>query len=208
MIIIWILLALVALWVLFHLGWRWASRVWHLPCPAVLAWTFENPILQRLSGTETTLSRLRLRPGMKVLEVGPGPGRLLLPAAQRIVPGGQAVGIDIQSAMIERLKTRAVQAGVTNLTIIHGDAAEPHVPEGSVDLVFLSMVLGEIPDRKGALTQCFRMLRTGGILSVTEKIGDPHYQSRSVVERLAQEVGFRLQSVEGGWWSFTASFAK
>jgi ubiquinone/menaquinone biosynthesis C-methylase UbiE len=173
-----------------------------------LAWSLESPFFQRLSGTETTLNRLGFRPGQKILELGPGPGRLLLPAALRILPGGEAVGIDIQSGMIERLKVRAKKAGVTNLTAILGDATQPFVPEASFDLVFLCTALGEIPDRAAAVSQCFRALKAGGILSITEKFGDPHYQSRSTVKRLAEEAGFRIQSIQGRWWFYTASFIK
>jgi ubiquinone/menaquinone biosynthesis C-methylase UbiE len=206
LIIFWILLGIIALWATFHLGWRWASRVWSLPCPAVTAGRFDNPLLGRL--TRTTLDRLELRPGQRILEIGPGPGRLLIPAAQRVLPGGEAVGIDIQPGMIERLKIRADRAGVTNLKAILGDATQPHVPEASFDLVFLSAALGEIPDRAAALSQCHRALKPGGVLSITEVFGDPHYQSRSVVQRLAEAAGFRLQSMQGRWWFYTASFVK
>jgi ubiquinone/menaquinone biosynthesis C-methylase UbiE len=168
----------------------------------------ESPLFQGLSGTETTLNRIGFRPGQKILEIGPGPGRLLIPAAQRVLPGGEAVGIDIQPGMIERLKVRATQAAITNLTAILGNATRPLVPEASFDLVFLCTALGEIPDRVAALCQCHRALKAGGILSVTEKFGDPHYQSRSTVKRVAEEAGFRLQSIQGGWWFFTATFIK
>jgi SAM-dependent methyltransferase len=204
----WIVVAVVAALVLFSLLWRLASRVWSLPCPSLLAWSLENPVLQRLNGTRLTLHRLDLRPGQRVLEIGPGPGRLLIPAAQRVLPGGEAVGIDIQPRMIERLKRRAEKAGVSNLTPIVGDAAQPHVAEAHFDRVFLCTALGEIPDRAAALAQCHRALKPGGVLSVTEIIGDPHYQSRSTVTRLAEAAGFRPRSIEGGWWLFTASFVK
>ena len=36
------------------------------------------------------------------------------------------------------------------------------------------------------------------MLSITEMFLDPHYQSRSTVKRLAEEAGFRLQSLQGG----------
>jgi ubiquinone/menaquinone biosynthesis C-methylase UbiE len=206
--IIGIFLTLAAVFVAFSLGWRWASRRWSIPCPSSLAWALENPIHQRFNGTRITLDRLGLRPGQRVLEIGPGPGRLLIPVAQRVQPKGEAVGIDIQPAMIERLKARANQAGVANLRAILGDAAQSHVPEASFDLVFLSAALGEIPDRAGALKQCYHALRPGGVLSITEMFGDPHYQSRSVVERLAQAAGFRFRSVRGGWWLYTADFIK
>jgi ubiquinone/menaquinone biosynthesis C-methylase UbiE len=205
-IILWLVLGIIALFVAFSLGWRWASRFWSLPCPAITAARFENPLLHGL--TRSTLNRLELRPGQRILEIGPGPGRLLIPAAERILPDGEAVGIDIQPGMIERLKAKAEKAGVTNLKAIQGDAAQPQVSEESFDLVFLCTALGEIPDRATALAQCNRALKCGGVLSVTEIFGDPHYQTRSVVKLLAEEAGFRLQSIQGGWWMFTASFVK
>jgi ubiquinone/menaquinone biosynthesis C-methylase UbiE len=205
---LWIAVAVFVALVLFSLGWRWSSRVWSLPCPSLLAWGLENPVLQRLAGTQRVLDRLDFRPGQRVLEIGPGPGRLLIPAAHRVLPGGEAVGIDIQPGMIARLKARAERAGVTNLKVILGDATHPHVPEASFDIVFLCTVLGEIPDRAAALKECWRALKPGGVLSVTESLGDPHYQARSTVKRLAEATGFQLRSVQGGWWMFTASFVK
>ncbi len=203
---LWIVLGLVAAFAAFNLGWRWASRIWSLPCPSVTAFRFDNPMIRGV--TRRTLDRLGLRPGQKILEIGPGPGRLLIPAARRIRPEGQAVGIDIQKGMIDRLEAAAKRAGVTNLTAILGDAAQAHVPEGTFDLVFLCTALGEIPDRAAALHQCYRALRPGGVLSSTEIIGDPHYQSRATVQRLAEAAGFQPRSVQGGWWMFTANFVK
>jgi ubiquinone/menaquinone biosynthesis C-methylase UbiE len=173
-----------------------------------LAWSLESSFLQKFNGTRITLERLELKPGQRVLEIGPGPGRLLIPAAKRVMPGGEAVGIDIQPGMIQRLTSRARAAGITNLSAILGDATQPHVPEASFDLVFLCAALGEIPDRSAALAQCFRALKPRGVLSITEMFGDPHYQSRSTLERLTQAAGFRTQSVRGGRWLFTADFIK
>ncbi|MFI5454583.1 MAG: class I SAM-dependent methyltransferase [Isosphaerales bacterium] len=206
--LIWIPLALFAAFLALNLGWRWASRRWSLPCPSSLAWAFESPFLERFNGTQIILDRLGLQPGQRVLEIGPGPGRLLIPAADRVLPDGEAVGIDIQPAMIERLKARASKAGVMNLKAILGDAALPHVPAASFNLVFLCAALGEIPDRAAALAQSFHALKPAGILSITEMFGDPHYQSPSVVQRLAEAAGFRFHAVRGGWWLYTADFIK
>jgi precorrin-6B methylase 2 len=206
--IVWIVVAVLATVLLLTLGWRWASRVWSLPCPALLAWSLEAPLSDRIAGTTKTLRRMGLQPGQKVLEIGPGPGRLMIPAAQLVLPGGEVVGIDIQPGMIERLQQRANRAGVTNLKAICGDASQAMVPEASFDTAVLAMALGEIPDRAGVLAQCFRALKLGGTLSITEAITDPHYQSRSTVQRLAEAAGFRLQAIEGGWWLFTANFVK
>ena len=190
------------------IGWRWASRVWSLPCPSLVGWALESPFYGRITGTATTLERIGLKPGQRVLEIGPGPGRLLIPAAHKVLPGGEVVGIDIQPGMTDRLNERAKKLNVPNLTAILGDATQPIVPEASFDVAFLVTTLGEIPDRSAALAQCFRALKSGGVLSISEMLPDPHYQSRKTVRRLAEQAGFQFQSMEGGSWLFTANFIK
>ncbi len=208
MTIVVVLAAVVAVLVVVSLAWRWASRNWSLPCPSLLAWMLESSLLERLNGTATTVERLELKPGQTILEIGPGPGRLLIPAAKRIGPQGRAIGVDIQPKMIDRLRRRAERAGLTNLTTIVGDATTSHVPPESVDVVFLCTVLGEIPVRSAALAECFKAAKTGGALCVTEMMGDPHYQSRSTVRRLAEQAGFRFERCEGSWLMFTSRFVK
>lgn len=206
--VLWGSIATIATVTLVFFGWRWASRVWSLPCPSLVGWALESPFYGRITGTEKTLERIGFQPGWRVLEIGPGPGRLLIPAARRVLPGGAVVGIDIQPGMINRLKERANADNITNLTAILGDATQPIMPPANFDLVFLVTTLGEIPDRAAALIQCFRALKSGGILSITEMLPDPHYQSKTTIKRMAKDAGFSLQSVNGGMWLFTANFVK
>lgn len=164
--------------------------------------------MDHVLGTQITLDRIGLAPGLRVLEVGPGPGRLLIPAARRVQPGGEVVGLEVQPGMIERLNTRSSQAGVSNLTSILGDAAQPNVPAESFDVVFLCTVLGEIPDRDAALQECYKALKPGGTLSITEIFPDPHYQNRAIVMDLCQRVGFTPDRYWGSPLSFTQNFIK
>lgn len=205
---IWIALGVMAGAVLVGVGWRYASRRWQLPCPSLFAWTLEGDFNGLWLRTRETLDCLELEPGMRILELGPGPGRLLIPAAQRVLPGGEAVGLDIQPGMIERLERRAGQAGVTNLKTALGDAADVHFPPGSFDVVFLCTALGEIPDRQAALRHAYDYLKPGGLLSITELAGDPHYQSRATLLRLCGQAGFRHERTIGPRWFFTMNFRK
>lgn len=75
-------------------------------------------------------------------------------------------------------------------------------------MIFLCTVLGEIPDRRAVLRQCYQALKPDGVLAITEIFGDPHYQSRAVVRHLAGDSGFRLRETAGHWFFFTASFVK
>ena len=200
-------IALVGL-IAINLWWRGESRRRSMPCPTWMSGLVNGPLMDRVLGTKTTLDRIGLRPRLCVLEVGPGPGRLLIPAAQRVLPGGEIVGLDIQPGMVERLKARVAQAGMSNLTPILGDATQSHFPPDHFDVVYFCTVLGEIPDREAALHQCHAALKPGGLLSITEIFPDPHYQSRATVRRLAGSAGFRLQAMQGPWYFFTANFAK
>lgn len=194
--------------VVISLIWRWMSRKRSLPCPTWLANLLDSSWSDWLLGTQTTLDRIGLKPDQKVLEVGPGPGRLLIPAAKRVQPGGEVFGLDIQPGMLNRLNARAARAGVSNLIGVLGDASQPQFPPESFDVVYLCTVLGEIPDREAALQQCYAALKPNGILSITEIFPDPHYQSRTTVRRLAESAGFRLQALHGLWDFFTANFVK
>lgn len=189
-------------------GWRAASRRWTLPCPAALSWTLEGGLADFVAGTQSTLERMRLEPGQMILEIGPGPGRLLIPASFRILPGGRATGVDLQPKMIERLNSRAKAAGVKNLSTQVGDATRLDAKDGTFDLVFMCTVLGEIPDRAAAIAECVRVLKSGGTLAITEIIGDPHFQSRSKVKQLAESAGLVSLGEEGNWRIYTARYRK
>ena len=171
-----------------------------------LAWFLESPLVGSLS-VATTLDRIGVQPGHRILEIGPGPGRLLIPAAQRVLPLGEAVGIDVQRGMIDRLLERSARAGVTNVVAIVGDASTM-APLGHFDIVILAHVLGEIPDRDAALAGCFRALKPGGVVSISEIALDPHFVSQRDVEKLAKRAGFHHRETLGSWLSFTANFER
>jgi ubiquinone/menaquinone biosynthesis C-methylase UbiE len=205
-ILVWSVIGLLAVCAAVYLGWRLLSRRTLLPCPSALAFSLQGGFADWWTATERTLDRIGLEAGDRVLELGPGPGRLLLPAARRVLPGGAVVGLDVQPGMIQRLEKRA--AHVSNLTAMLGNGEEMPIPSDSFDVVFLAMVLGEIPDRAAALAEVFRVLKPGGRLSITEMLADPHFQSQATVARLATTAGFQPLEVFGHWYSFTANFVK
>lgn len=202
------IILVIFLFVAANLVWRYASRRWSLPCPSWLAWSLENSLMQWFLQTETTLDRMGLAPGQRVLEIGPGSGRLLIPAAERVLPEGEVVGLDIQAGMIERLTQRAEEASIQNLTGVVGDAQSmPFEPE-SFDVIFIALTLGEIPDCSQALVGSYQALKPGGILSITEFFPDPHFTFKHQVRRLAESAGFAHEATHGRWWHFTSNFTK
>ena len=206
--VIWALVALAAIFVAVSLGWRFASRRWSLPCPTLFAGGVDGRLADKVAGTQATLDRMGLRPGMTVVEIGPGPGRLLLPAAHRVLPGGKAIGVELQQGMLDKLRRKLAVNDPGNVELIHGDATQVLLPPQHADLVYLCTVLGEIPDRRTALKHCFDALRPGGRLSITEVIMDPHYQTIGKVRALTAELGFEFEDLKSNWRMYTANFRR
>jgi len=75
-------------------------------------------------------------------------------------------------------------------------------------LAFLVTVLPEIPDRHRALLEVNRVLKPGGVLSITEEFLDPDYPMARTTIRLAREAGFMLAEQHGNWFVYTPNFQK
>lgn len=176
------------------------------PCPYAVAWLVDNPYRRRQVGP--LLAWIGIRPGERVLELGPGPGAFTIPAARLVEPGGSIVAVDIQPAMIAAVERKARQSGLTNVETRVAGAYELPLDDGSIDRAFLVTVLGEIPDRQRALAELRRVLKPDGILSITEQFMDPDYPLASTVIRWAAEAGFDLVERHGNWWTYTLNFRK
>ena len=110
--------------------------------------------------------------------------------------------------MLARVQEKASAAGLSNICFMQGDLGKGALQEASYDRAMLVTVLGEIPEQEAALQEIYQALKPGGILSVTEVIFDPHFQSRRTVQRVAGNVGFREAGFFGKRLAYTIHFEK
>lgn len=176
--------------------------------PPRLTFLFENPIVNAFVGPERLIQRLDLAPGMSVLDAGCGPGRLTIPLARAVGPGGEVVALDGQREMLEKLRKRLEAGGIGNVRPVRAVLGEGALGEGRFDRVVLAMVLGEARDRRGAARELYAALVPGGVLSVTEIFGDPDHRRPSTIRREVEAAGFRLARSFGGFPAFTLNFEK
>jgi len=190
-------------------GWLlWRRRKANLPCPSSLSFLLENPFMNRVAGAELLLDRAGVAPGMRVLDAGCGPGRITLPAARRVGPTGEVVALDVQEAMLQRVREKLAAQNAANVRLVHAGLGDGAIEAGSFDRAFLVTVLGEIPDKTAALREIYAALKPGGTLSVTEVLPDPDFQTPTTVSRLAREAGFREDELMGGFPAFTMNLIK
>ena len=176
------------------------------PCPAALDWLVDNPLRRRYM--RPILDRVGIRLGECVLELGPGPGVFTLEAARRVGPEGRLVAVDIQPEMIAQVEKRAREAGLTHVETHVADAYHLPLDDASVDRAFLVTVLPEIPDQARALAELRRIIKTGGLLSITEEFTDPDYPFAFETIRRVEAAGFSLERQFGNFWLYTVNFRK
>jgi len=202
-------LGLVVLLLAVASGWRLVSRRSSLPCPSWLARLIEldNPFAKNYNA-QSIIQRLDLRPGMRVLDAGCGPGRVTIPLARAIGTQGEVVAIDIQPRMLRRAADKAQAAGLTNITFRELRLGRGMLERNQFDRAVLVAVLGEVPERQSALQEIYHALVPGGILSISEIAFDPHYQSRHTILTLARPAGFCEEAFFGNRLAFTLHLEK
>lgn len=176
------------------------------PCPTSLGWIVNNPIRRRYM--QPILDRVGIQPGEYILELGPGPGAFTLDAARILGETGRLIAVDIQPAMIAQLEQHVRKTGLTNVETHVASAYALPLDDASVDRAFLVTVLPEIPDPARALAELRRVLKLGGVLSVTEEFLDPDYLFAVETKRLVEAAGFRPDRRFGNIWVYTQNFKK
>ena len=116
----------------------------------------------------------RLQPGMKLLDLGCGPGTITVGLAEAVNPG-EVHGIDMEESQIA-LATAAGQSGNhMNVSFQVGNALELPFDDGYFDVVHAHAVLMHIPDSAGVLAEAMRVLKPGGIFSSRDLIGESSF---------------------------------
>jgi len=152
-------------------------------------------------------ARLDLTPASRVLEVGAGTGFYSVEIAARI-PEGHLELLDLQPEMLEKARRKLEAKGLTNVGYTLADAAVLPLAADSFDRLYMVAVLGEIADQRAFLAEARRVLRPGGLLSVSEHLPDPDFSPFPQVRTLVEGAGFGFARRHGGRWSYTANFTK
>jgi SAM-dependent methyltransferase len=146
--------------------------------------------------------------GERILEVGPGTGYYTLEVAEWIKPDGEIEILDLQQEMLDHTMRRAGERGLANITPTQSDATSMPYEDASFDAVYLTTVLGEIPDQDAALREISRVLKPGGRLVVGELLGDPHYVRLDPLRLRASGAGLTYERRVGNALGYFARFAK
>jgi SAM-dependent methyltransferase len=109
-----------------------------------------------------------MKPAMKVLDVGCGPGNLTCDLAT-MVPQGSIIGIDRSEDVIQKANALASERGQSDrVTFEAGDVFNMPFEDNTFNIVHSHQVLQHVGDASKALTEMKRVLKPGGIVAARD----------------------------------------
>lgn len=109
-----------------------------------------------------------LREGMRVLDVGCGPGSITLDLAPRAGSAGQVIGIEVVEEPLEAARAAAAARGDTRTDFRLGDVYALDFADGEFDVVHAHQVLQHLADPVAALREMRRVTKPGGLVAVRD----------------------------------------
>lgn len=111
----------------------------------------------------------KLKPDMKILDVGCGPGTITADFAA-LVPDGQVIALEHAPEVLKQARDTANRRGLTNIRFAVGDIHALDYPDGTFDVVHAHQVLQHVGDPVQALREMRRVTKPGGIVAVRDSI--------------------------------------
>ena len=128
---------------------------------------FESLLARRSAEKEAAFFLSHIRPGMRVLDIGCGPGSITIGLATHTAPGVVAA-IDRQITQVKAAQALAIEHRIANVRVLSADIYHLPFASQTFDAVFALAVLMHLADPVRALSEMRRVLSAGGLAGVRD----------------------------------------
>jgi SAM-dependent methyltransferase len=144
-----------------------AGQLASRPTPEWIA-RLERPERIKELKIDEILSKLQLRPGTVVADLGAGPGVFSLPLAKAVSPGGKVYAVEIDQQFLDHINGKLRDQNVKNVVPVLGKFTDPNLPAKDVDVAFFHDVLHHVEDRATYLKNLAPYVKPSGRVAVVE----------------------------------------
>ncbi|MBC8393402.1 MAG: methyltransferase domain-containing protein [Deltaproteobacteria bacterium] len=135
------------------------------------------------------LDTIRLKQGMKVLDVGSGSGFPMLEIADRLGNPGQITGIDPSEEANQILSEKIIDREIPNASIIKAVAEQMPFGNNQFDLITSNNGLNNVTNQAMAFSECYRVAKPGAQLVATMNLPHTMIEFYEIFEEVLQQKG-------------------
>ena len=158
--------------------------MWNFKTPGIPDELFERTEKVPITKEEVRviqISKARLRPGQLVYDVGCGSGSISVEAAIQVESSGKVLAIDYDENAIELTKKNVEKFGLSNVSLIHGNAKEKITVLEPADAIFVG---GTGKDTAEIVELCQDKLKTGGRIVIGTILIETLYTILQLLDKL------------------------
>lgn len=143
-----------------------------LGCGSIMRFFWEPADRDEWQQPDRVVATLALSPGDQIADLGSGGGYFSYRFAAAVGETGQVFALDVDKSQNAYIKDQATERGLPQIKAVHIPDDALGIPDGSVDMIFLSNVFHHLPDQTDYFRRAGSALRSGGRLVVVEFRGD------------------------------------
>jgi arsenite methyltransferase len=129
-----------------------------------------SPVIETFCGVGNPFSLGPIHEGDTVLDIGSGGGFDVIFAAMIVGGKGKVMGIDVSLEMMERSKTNLRETSIDNVFLRQANAEDLPFRDNEFDVIISNGAFNLIPEKAKALSEAFRVLKSGGRLMMADQI--------------------------------------
>lgn len=161
-------------------------------CPVEQAGSLDNKLRRWLQNPQKILTPY-IKEGMKVLDVGCGPGFFSIELAKMVGPNGKVFAADLQEGMLNKLRAKVSGSSLEQIIQTVKCEEEDINIAGPVDFILAFYMVHEVPNKAGLFKSLKNILNENGALLVVEpKMFHVSKKEFEASMRIADQSGFKV----------------
>jgi predicted methyltransferase len=125
---------------------------------------------EQWQNVDAIFAEMGVRPGASVADIGAGDGFFTSRLARSVGASGRVFAVEINDAVIDRLRKRLQEDGIDNVTIVKGSTDDPKLPEATLDAALIVNAYHEMEQHQLILAALRRALKPEGRLVIVEPV--------------------------------------
>jgi ubiquinone/menaquinone biosynthesis C-methylase UbiE len=158
-------------------------------CPVESAGGLDNSIRRWVQNPRKILGPY-ITEGMRVMDIGCGPGFFTIEMARMVGKSGRVIASDVQEGMLQIVKEKVKGTELDGRILLHKCGENTSEVSEPVDFVLLFYMVHEVPDKERFFNEIRTIVKPQGKVLIVEP---PFHVSKSAFEetvRIAANAGF------------------